>query len=260
MSASNRPAAEGLPTGHYPPSPVAAGHTAPVPRRIRAIYDGATVVDTTRATYVWEHPYYPQYFIPEADVDASVLHDDGTIADSDRGQVRLRSLHHGQRDDEHSAQYLATSTIEGLAATYRFDWEVMDAWYEEDEQVFVHPRSPYVRVDALRSSRLVRVEIDGVVLAQSAAPVAVCETGLPTRWYLDPTAVDFQHLVTSSTQTRCPYKGTTSQYWTVRIGSNSYEDLAWNYDFPTRQLSPIAGLICFYNEKVDLFVDGVPQS
>jgi uncharacterized protein (DUF427 family) len=138
----------------------------------------------------------------------------------------------------------------------RFDWAALDAWFEEDEQVFVHPRNPYVRVDALRSTRPMRVELDGVVLAESPAPVMVFETGLPTRYYLDPTELDFDHLIPSGTVTSCPYKGTTSGYWSVRAGDTVQPDLAWAYAFPTRQLQPIAGLVAFYNEKVDLFLGG----
>jgi uncharacterized protein (DUF427 family) len=138
----------------------------------------------------------------------------------------------------------------------RFEWSALDAWFEEDERVFVHPRNPYSRCDALRSRRTVRVEIDGVVLAESAAPVMVFETGLPTRYYLDRTAVDFATLVPSDTVTSCPYKGVTSGYWSARIGERVEADIAWVYDFPTLALAPIAGLIAFYNEKVDLFIDG----
>ena len=144
-----------------------------------------------------------------------------------------------------------------LVDTVRIDWAALDSWFEEDEEVFVHPRSPYSRVDALRSTRRVRVELDGVVLAESASPVLVFETGLPTRYYLNRTEVDFGHLVPSRTRTSCPYKGRTSGYWSVRVGGTVHEDLAWSYDFPTRQLLPIAGLIAFYNEKVDVFVDDV---
>jgi len=122
----------------------------------------------------------------------------------------------------------------------------------------VHPRNPYSRVDALRSGRTVRVELDGTVLASSDAPVMVFETGLPTRYYLDRTAVRWEHLVPSDTVTACPYKGKTSGYWSVKIGGTVHDDLAWAYDFPTRQLLPIAGLIAFYNEKVDIFLDGQP--
>ena len=146
-----------------------------------------------------------------------------------------------------------------LVDTVRFDWEALDAWYEEDELVFVHPRNPYVRVDALRSSRHIRVERDGILLAESATPILVFETGLPTRYYFDRTAVNFDQLVPSSTVTACPYKGRTSGYWSLRTGEDTIADLAWTYDFPTRQLLPIAGLVAFYDEQVDTFIDGVEQ-
>jgi uncharacterized protein (DUF427 family) len=124
------------------------------------------------------------------------------------------------------------------------------------EQVFVHPRNPYVRVDALRSTRHARVAIDGAVLAESASPVMVIETGLPTRSYFNRTHVNFDHLVPTDTVTACPYKGTTTGYWSVQVGETIHRDLAWTYDFPTREVSPIAGLISFYNERADMFVDG----
>ena len=144
---------------------------------------------------------------------------------------------------------------EDLKGTVRFEWGALDSWLEEDEQVFVHPRNPYVRVDALRSTRAVRVELAGAVLARSSSPVLVFETGLPTRYYINRTEVDFSHLVPTTTVTECPYKGRTTGYWSVRAGGELHPDLAWTYDFPTRQLQPIAGPIAFYKEKVDIFVD-----
>ncbi len=152
----------------------------------------------------------------------------------------------------------------GLDDTVRFEWSALDAWYEEDEQVFVHPRNPYTRVDSIRSTRTVRVESHGAVLAESSSPVMCFETGLPTRYYLNRTDVDFTRLVPSETVTACPYKGTTSGYWSELVDGRTHPDIAWVYDFPSRELLPIAGLVAFYNEKVDTFVDGVlierPQS
>jgi uncharacterized protein (DUF427 family) len=155
-----------------------------------------------------------------------------------------------------AAKLLVETDIEELRGTLRFDWDALDGWYEEDEQVFVHPRNPYTRVDSLRSTRSVRIELDGLVLAESTSPVLVFETGLPTRYYLNRTDVDFGHLLHTDTVTRCPYKGTTSDYWSVRVGEVIHPDLAWSYNFPTRELLPIAGLIAFYNEKVDTVLDG----
>jgi uncharacterized protein (DUF427 family) len=214
----------------YPQTIVETGHVEPAPRRVRGFKDGRAVFDTVRALYVWEWPKYPQYYIPLDDVDASLL--DG---------LRHRVHTEGPASDR-----------------VAFSWDALDAWFEEDEEIFVHPRDPYARVDALRSSRAVRVQRDGVLLAESSSTVMVFETGLPTRYYLDRTAIDFTHLVPTDTVTECPYKGRTSGYWSVRVGEEVHPDLAWVYDFPTRALTPIAGLIAFYGEQVDITLDGTP--
>jgi uncharacterized protein (DUF427 family) len=146
-----------------------------------------------------------------------------------------------------------------VAGSVRFEWDALE-WFEEDEPIIGHPRNPYVRVDALRSHRHIRVELEGVVLAETHSPVLLFETGLPTRYYIDRTDVAFAHLETSSTETVCPYKGITSQYWAIRIGDRGYPDLAWTYDYPLREVAPIAGMIAFYNEKLDIFVDGTRLS
>jgi uncharacterized protein (DUF427 family) len=209
----------------YPAILTPAGHSEPVPRRIRAMLGGRTVLDTTAARYVWEIPNYPAYYVPAADVDPETL----------------TTLHvkHG------------TDVLTGYV---RIRWTALDAWFEEDEQVFVHPRDPYTRVDALRSTREVTVTLGGVELARSTSPVMVFETGLPTRYYLNRTDIDFTLLTASDTETACPYKGTTSGYWTATVDGTEYPDIAWAYDFPTVALSPIAGLVAFYNEKVDIVV------
>jgi uncharacterized protein (DUF427 family) len=240
----------------YPAVLTAKNHVEPVPRRIRAYAGGEKVLDTTRALYVWEWPNYPQYYIPLADVRADLLDPEGHSQQTARGVVEVRALRAGQVHLPRAARVLAESSVAGLSGTVRFDWGAMDAWFEEDEQVFVHPRSPYTRVDALRSNRPVRVELEAVVLADAGASVMVFETGLPTRYYLSRTDVGFEHLVPSGTVTACPYKGVTSGYWSVRAGDAVHADLAWAYDFPTRQLLPIAGMIAFYNEKVDIVLDG----
>jgi uncharacterized protein (DUF427 family) len=241
----------------YPPTLPKVNHTAPVPRRIRAVVNGQTVFDTISALYVWEWPRYPQYYIPIADVDPAVLVDEQHEQKLSRGTARRYGLRVGGVSRPAALRvYSDDATIEGLAGRARFDWDGLDAWFEEDEQVFVHPRDPYTRVDALRSTRIVRVELDGVVLAESASPVLVFETGLPTRYYFNRTEIDFSRLVATDTVTACPYKGVTSGYWSARLGDTTYADVAWAYDFPTRQLLPIAGLIAFYNEKVDITLDG----
>jgi uncharacterized protein (DUF427 family) len=242
----------------YPAMITPVNHVEPVPRRVRAFIDGEAILDTVRARYVWELPFYPQYYIPLDDIHPGVLVPEGRTEETGRGLVEFHAVRarSGGGARPSAARVLTASAIDGLDSTVRLDWAAVDAWFEEDERVFVHPRSPYVRVDALRSTRVVRVELGGVVLAESSSPVMVFETGLPTRYYLNRTDVDFFHLIPSDTVTECPYKGTTSGYWSVRGGTEVHRDLAWTYDFPTRQLLPIAGLVAFYNEKVDLFIDG----
>jgi uncharacterized protein (DUF427 family) len=243
---------------NYPKTITPTGHVEPVPRRIRGMLGGEVVLDTTGALYVWEWPNYPQYYIPVADVNPAVLVDEQHDQKLHLGTARRYGLRLKDISRPGSARLYGGDAAAGLAGTVRFDWDALDAWFEEDEEVFVHPRSPYTRVDALRSTRPVRVELDGVVLAESSSPVMVFETGLPTRYYLNRTEVNFEHLVPTDTVTACPYKGKTSGYWSVRVGETVHPDLAWAYDFPTRQLLPITGLIAFYNEKVDITVDGQP--
>ncbi|HWD55178.1 MAG TPA: DUF427 domain-containing protein [Acidimicrobiales bacterium] len=241
----------------FPSNLVQANHVEPVPRRIRAVLAGQTVVDTTQARYVWEWAGFPQYYIPLADVRADVLVEEGETEESPRGDVKIFGVKLGDRHHPKAAKVLGAAKVAGLDDTVRFDWSAFDAWYEEDEQVFVHPRNPYTRVDSIRSTRTVRVESHGVVLAESSSPVLCFETGLPTRYYLNRTDVDFTKLVATDTVTSCPYKGTTTGYWSALVEGRTHPDVAWTYDFPTRELLPITGLIAFYNEKLDIFLDGV---
>ncbi len=134
----------------------------------------------------------------------------------------------------------------------------MDAWFEEDEEVFTHPRDPYTRVDILASSRHVRVEVDGVTVAESASPRLLFETGLPVRYYLPKTHVRMDLLTPTESVSHCPYKG-TARWWSVHAGDSVHEDLAWSYPAPLPESVKIAGLIAFYNERADIYVGGVLQ-
>ncbi len=243
----------------YPEAIIPVDHVEPVPRRVRAKLGDRFVLDTLDALYLWEWPFYPQFQIPVDDVDPDALVDEGHVSNLSRGRVARVGLRAGDVERPGAGRRYLESTVPELVGTIRFDWAALDAWYEEDEEVYVHPRNPYTRVDALRSRRTVRIELDGLVLAEASDPVMVFETGLPTRYYLDRTAVDFTHLRASETETACPYKGRTTGYWSVQTDEALYSDLVWTYDFPTAALLPIAGLIAFYDEKVDVFVDGVAQ-
>ena len=134
----------------------------------------------------------------------------------------------------------------------------MDQWFEEDEEIFVHPRDPHTRVDALRSSRHVRVVMAGETVAETTRPVLLFETGLPTRYYIPPEDVRLDLLEPSGAGTRCPYKGVAS-YHSVRVGGELVADVVWHYPFPIPECPKIEGLLAFYNERVDLYVDGELQ-
>lgn len=239
----------------YPEMATARGRVEPAPRRVRGYLGHELVFDTTAARYVWEIPYYPAYYIPLADVRTEFLQDENHPQKVQFGPSRLHSLVGAGQAHQAAARVFDAGTDSPVAGTVRFEWDSL-RWFEEDEPLYVHPRSPYTRVDALRSHRHVRVELDGVALADTRCPVLLFETGLPTRYYVDPTDVAFEHLESSSTQTMCPYKGTTSGYWSVRIGDAVHADLAWTYHYPVPAVAQIAGLVAFYNEKLDIIVDG----
>src|SRR5215210_6496003 len=161
----------------------------PVPRRIRGYLNNVCVFDTTRAIYVWDSPKYPFYQVPADDVRLELLTDEGVSRRHRLGIWSVHTLTVGDTRRPAGARRYGEDADPAVAGTVRFEWSALDAWFEEDEEVYVHPRNPYTRVDALRSSRHVRVELDGIVLAESPAPVMLFETGLPTRYYVERTAV-----------------------------------------------------------------------
>ena len=239
----------------YPPPAAARGRIEPVPRRVRGFLGEHVIFDTTAARYVWEVPYYPQYYIPLADVVPGVLRDDEHPQRVQFGPSRMFSLVAGSRTVEAAARVFddGDGVVAGLV---KFTWDAV-SWFEEDEPIYGHPRNPYARVDALRSHRRVTVALDGVTIADTGCPVLLFETGLPTRFYIDRTDVAFEHLERTATRTLCPYKGVTSGYWSVLTGETVHADLAWSYEAPLPAVAPIANLVAFYNEKVDITVDGV---
>jgi len=200
-------------------------------KRVRAVLDGAVVADTLTPRLVWEVPYYPTYWIPEADVRVDVI---------PAGLLRRGADGDGT----------------GPAGYVRLEWEGMDHWFEEDEEVFVHPRDPHTRVDILASSRHVVVRVGGEVVAESRQPRLLFETGLPTRYYLPLTDVRLDRLRPSTTVTHCPYKG-TALYWSVEVDGKVHPDVVWTYRTPLPESQKIAGLVAFWNERVEIEVDGV---
>jgi len=219
-----------LTTGRGPLSARPAGRfTAPVPagvayiepfrRRVRATTDGRTVVDSERVLLVHRPGHPPTYAFPAADVK-------GVGAD-------------------------AVPDVPGHVAV---PWDAVDAWFEEDERVFGHPRNPYHRVDCLRSARHLRVEAAGTVLVDTTTTLAVYETALEPRLYVDPALVRTDLLAPSTTQTYCPYKGTAT-YWSAHVGDELLADVAWSYEEPLPECAPLAHFLSFDETRVHLVHD-----
>jgi uncharacterized protein (DUF427 family) len=228
----------------------------PSPRHVRVQLDDLTVADTHRALLLsWYGPgMLPTYAIPPDDVQVELLRP-STVADG---------LPHASSHDVVGDRAVPGAAfrfedppppIDAVASHWTFAWDTGLAWYEEALEVHVHARDPHKRVDAVPSDRHVRVELDGVVLAESRRPLAVFETTLPTRWYLPFEDVHTERLVASDTATRCPYKGTAA-YWSAQTGDTLHRDLAWSYAEPVIECPRIAGLVAFFGERVDLWVDG----
>ncbi len=234
----------------------------PSPRWVRAELAGKTIADSKRTllhvTYGppirpgARKPELPGYFFPEDDVDTSIL--------SPAEIIDGRRWWHAEIDGVR-VEFAAWTYDEpagpsaALARHITFDWDQMDAWYEEAEEVYEHARDPQHRVDILASSRNVEVDFRGKHLAASERPYLLFETTLPTRFYLPPDDVDFGLLEPSDLVTRCPYKG-TARYWSVVGGGSEGRNVAWSYPDPIPENPRIRGLIAFYNERLDITVDG----
>ena len=230
----------------------------PSARWVRAFVDAKPIADSKRVLLVYEARRLPLYYFPKADVRMDLLRR-GAGAD-------------GTLPRQHWSLESGTRLIDNVGWSYEqpdaahlplkdyiaFYWGKMDAWYEEDEEVYVHPRDPHHRVDVMPSSRHVKVMIDGEVVAETHRPTLLFETGLPTRYYIPRTDVRLDHLQATDSTTQCPYKGRAS-YWSVRVGEKHYPDLVWSHEFPIPECPKITQLMAFYNEKVDLVVDGEQQ-
>ena len=219
------------PFGHQPAGilnfepPAHVTMVEPVPRRIRGLKGGTIVVESDRALLVYQSRRLPYYAFPHEDVSTG-----------------------GEPEP----------IVEGYVTV---PWDDLDEWLEEDEQVNVHPRDPYHRIDTFATSRQVRVTLEGQVLAESTEVKALYETGLPVRFYFPIRDVRLEHLVPSNTVTRCAYKG-TAIHWSARTGDTVHPDVAWTYegDGVQRDAEAVRGRICFYNERTDIEVDGLAQS
>ncbi len=246
------------PAGSFNFDPRAPEHVLYVegcPRRVRVLLGGQVVADSTDVLLLHPPERTPTYLFPRGHVRTEMfLPSDRQRSDPAMGAATYWTVRAGERLAEDAAYSFehppaAAAEIAGLVA---FDWDSMDGVFEEDEEVFVHPRDPYTRIDVLRSSRHVQVRLGATVLAGSTMPRMLLESGLPVRYYLPREDVRAQ-LLPSYTTTRCPYKG-IAHYWSVRDGDRFERDIAWSYPEPFHDAEAVRGLLCFVDERVDLEV------
>jgi uncharacterized protein (DUF427 family) len=223
---------------------------------VRGVLGGETVVDSCHVALLHETGYLPIWYFPRSDVRFDLLEEtEHTTHCPFKGDASYWTIRVGGKVAENKVwgypEILpGTPPITDRVAFY---WDAVEHWYEEDEEVFVHPRDPYHRVDLVPSSRNVRISLDGDVLAESSRPLACFETNLPTRWYL-PKSDLVAGFEATTRSTRCPYKGIAS-YWSV--GGN--EDIGWSYEDPIVTAAALRGLVAFYDEVVDVDIDGERQ-
>ncbi|KAL8821068.1 MAG: hypothetical protein Q9223_000830 [Gallowayella weberi] len=221
------------------------------PRRIRCMFDNKWIVDTITAHYVWEHPYYPQYYIESGEMRSQISKD----SNIDNGDAAFLATLSGQNKKTDQVLVFEKGQLAGLT---RLDFGAMDAWFEEDQPIYQHPKDPYKRIDILPSTRKITIKVGDTTLAESTMNMFLFETMLRTRYYMPKTAINWQWTTPSSTITVCPYKG-TAEYYNININGTEIKDGIWWYRHATRESALIEGMACFYNEKVEVYVDGVKE-
>ena len=224
----------------------------PASRWVRVQFNDQLIADTKKALLVRDGHHLTYYF-PLEDVTMDWLQSSRIGGD---GRQYYDIVVDGRSAESAAWTYFdSQDDFASLGGYLAFNWRKMDHWFEEEEEVFVHPRDPYHRVDAIQSSRSIRIVIDGVAVAESQRPVLLFETGLPVRYYLPQEDIRMELLTSSRANTDCPYKGTAS-YWNVNISGDNCRNIVWGYLEPIDEVQKIAGLLCFFNEKVDVYVDG----
>jgi uncharacterized protein (DUF427 family) len=237
---------------------------------VRILINGACIADslgTSGALFVWEHPYYPQLYLPKTALlenvqgytityehhqDVEDTHDN-LIAYTLKVKV-ARTSDNNMKEVKDSFMIFAdnlTSKASALNNMLKVHFSAADQWLEEDTPIYVHPKDPFKRIDILHCSRRLRVSLNNTVIAESPWCMQLYETGLRTRYYIPLTAIHTEILRSSETTTQCPYKG-EAEYYNVVVGGEEHKDVVWFYTRPTAECASIAGLCCFYNEKVDM--------
>ena len=236
-------------------------HLEACPKRIRVYLGGEAVADSTRVMRMHETRHLPVYYFPRDDVRLDLLSaTNHTSFCPYKGEASYWTVDAGGKQAENAvwsyeAPFPETPEIRDYMAFY---WNRMERWMEEDEEVFVHARDPYVRLDVVRSRRPVEVHHFGRTVARSENALFLFETGLPTRYYLPLADVDAAILKAVPTTSLCPYKG-EARYWDLVDGDRREADAVWSYSDPLPECAAIADHLCFYQERMEaILVDGLP--
>ncbi|MEW2497269.1 DUF427 domain-containing protein [Streptomyces nodosus] len=231
----------------------------PSERWVRGRRGETTVVDSRHPVLVWEPDLpVPLYAFPREEVREDLLRP--AAAPPSGAHAGARDFYDLVVDGDVRQNAAWIPPTADLAGHIAFEWfqrrgTGLDRWYEEEEEIFVHPRDPHKRVDALPSSRHVRIEVGGTAVADTRRPVLLFETGLPVRYYLPPEDVRLDLFTPTDHRTGCPYKG-TARYWTFTGDAGVPPDIAWSYPDPLPAVAAVKGLVAFYNEAVGITVDG----
>jgi uncharacterized protein (DUF427 family) len=226
-------------------------------RRVRGVLGGETVVDSRRVRLLHESRHLPVWYFPREDVRMDLLEPSELVTRCPhKGEASHFTVRAGDREEADAGWAYPEPIDEAppLAGHVAFHWRAMDTWLEEDEEVHVHPRDPYHRVDVLDTSRHVRVLLDGEVLAETTRAKALFESGLPTRWYIPAADCRDEVLEACDVTTACPYKG-EAEYRSARLDGREELAVAWTYRDPLREVAPIAGHWCFFQEREGLAVE-----
>ncbi|OAL49074.1 DUF427-domain-containing protein [Pyrenochaeta sp. DS3sAY3a] len=224
------------------------------PRRVRGLFNGKFAFDTTSAYFVWEHPYYPQFYIPASSITPAAKLDKLDPVPNTHSSAHFARL---TVDSEQTTRVIIFNTP-ALPNLVKVDFPAISQWFEEDTRIYGHPKDPYKRIVILPSSRHIKISFQGVTLAETTNALILLETTLRPRYYIPPTHVNWEVLSESQTRSICPYKG-EAEYYSVGVGGKEYGDLVWYYRYPTAESAEIAGRLSFYNEKVEVWVDGVKE-
>jgi uncharacterized protein (DUF427 family) len=227
------------------------------PRRIRARLGGETVVDSRHPKLLHEHGHLPIYYFPQDEVDMNLLvPSDKHTTCPYKGEASYWSVHAGGKVAQDAVWSYPHPNADAppLAGYMAFYWHKMDEWLEEDEPAIVHARDPYHRIDILDTSRPVRVIVNGETVAETTRGRVLYETSLPPRWYIPREDVQMDLLRESDQRTGCAYKGYAS-YWSM----GDEENVVWSYAEPLHEADRIKGYLAFFNERVDIEVEGESQ-